>query len=284
MNDPELMRQMESLHRKIAALAAKAAKTDQKERAQYAADYIEALAVMARAKGPIFGIEPWHPLDKNTTDSPGEMLLRVCDAGGKALSPYPAVMIFYHNGFTTELDTILCLCALTQFSDGPDRQVSINISGRSLQDATFIKSALAKIESLGLTPDRKIIFEIHESNAVVKLNPKTLAMFKKFGVGFAIDDVGLSMNDVFRLSSFENIADYIKLDRASVSAHPEDPRSLAHILSLARSLLPNAAMVAEGIRSAQHARDILRIHPNIKFVQGMQLPDRETFAKQWKSF
>jgi EAL domain-containing protein (putative c-di-GMP-specific phosphodiesterase class I) len=167
--------------------------------------------------------------------------------------------------------------------DGPDKKISINISSRSLQDPHFVKSVLAKIESMNLGPDQKIILEIHESNAVAKLNPKTLALFKKFGVQFAMDDVGLSMNDVFRLSSFENVADYIKLDRASVSAHPEDPCSLKHILALARSLLPHAEMVAEGIRSAAHAREILSIHPDIKYVQGMHLPERDVFLEQWRA-
>ena len=281
LNDPDLLSQIESLHDKIAHMAAKTSKPDQKERAQYAADYMAALAATASARAPVFGIEPWHPLDSGITDAPGEMLLRVKDVNGKALSPYPAVMIFYHNGFTTELDTILCLCALAQYRMGADKKVSINISGRSLQDPHFVKHVLTKMETLDLGGDRGIIFEIHESNAVVKLNPKTLALFKKFGVEFAMDDVGLSMNDVFRLSSFENIADYIKLDRASVSAHPEDPRSLKHILSLARSLLPHAAMVAEGIRSAEHACDIRAIHPDIKYVQGMHLPGRDTFRTQW---
>jgi EAL domain-containing protein (putative c-di-GMP-specific phosphodiesterase class I) len=179
------------------------------------------------------------------------------------------------------MDAILCLSALNQFKIGKEKQVSINVSGRSLQNNDFVKSVLAKIESLNLTRFQQIILEIHESNAVVAISPKIAAMFRKLNVGFAIDDVGLSMNDVFRLSAFENVADYIKLDRQCVSAHPEDPRALPHILSLAKSLLPNAQFVAEGVQSADHAREILANHPNIRYVQGMHLPDRETFQKQW---
>jgi hypothetical protein len=41
--------------------------------------------------------------------------------------------------------------------------------------------------------------------------------------------------------------------------------------------------VAEGVQNAEHAREILAHHPNIKYVQGMHLPDRETFQKQWVS-
>ncbi len=181
------------------------------------------------------------------------------------------------------MDTILCLCALNQYKYGKEKQVSINVSGRSLLKNDFVKAILAKIESLKLNRFQKIILEIHESNAVVTISPKIASMFRKLDVGFAIDDVGLSMNDVFRLSAFEHIADYIKLDRQCVSAHPEDPRALPHILSLAKSLLPKAQFVAEGVQSADHAREILANHPNIHYMQGMHLPDRETFAKQWNN-
>jgi EAL domain-containing protein (putative c-di-GMP-specific phosphodiesterase class I) len=282
MAEEELLRRIEALHKKIEGLGERALKDDQRKKASYAARFMQHLAHAVNAEAPVFDIEPWHPLDGTPFPSPGEMLLRVRDEAGDVLAPYPAVMTFYHNGFTSELDTILVMAALIQFRRGNEKQVSINISCRSLDNADFVKTILAHLEMMKLKPDEKILFEIHESNAAIKINPKTLAMFKKFRVGFAMDDVGLSMNDVFRLSSFENVADYIKLDRASLGAHPEDPRALSHILSLAKSLLPDAVMVAEGIKSADHAKEILKIHPNIRYVQGMHLPDRETFAEQWK--
>jgi EAL domain-containing protein (putative c-di-GMP-specific phosphodiesterase class I) len=279
--DSELLLLIDSLHEKIRKLGERATKPDQKERAIYAEQYLRALANMLEKKGMVFCIEPWHALDNDGGVAPGEMLLRVKDATGQAMAPYPAIMTFYHNGFTAELDTILALSALKQFRESGEKQVSINISCRSLQDPGFVKAVLTQLESMKLTPEEKILFEIHESNASVKINPKTLAMLKQFNVGFALDDVGLSMNDVFRLSSFEHIADYIKLDRESIGANPDDPRSLAQILALAKSLLPEAIMVAEGIKSAEHAREILKIHPGIRFVQGMHLPDRETFSREW---
>jgi EAL domain-containing protein (putative c-di-GMP-specific phosphodiesterase class I) len=283
MRDPDVLARVEKLHTKVSALAAKAMMAEQKERATYAARYLQALAETLVEDKPCFIVETWHPLWKNLPlDSAGEMLLRVKERNGNPLPPYPAVMTFYHNGFTEEMDAILCLCALNQYKYGSEKQVSINVSGRSLLNNDFVKAILAKIESLKLNRFQKIILEIHESNAVVTIPPKIISMFRKLDVGFAMDDVGLSMNDVLRLSAFENVADYIKLDRQCVSAHPEDPRALPHILSLANSLLPNAQFVAEGVQSTDHAREILTNHPNIRYIQGMHLPERDEFARQWK--
>lgn len=281
MSESDLLYLIESLQKKIHDLGEKAQKAEQKDRAHYAEKFLESLSRCVERKDAVFGIEPWHALEGDHALTPGEMLLRVKDSNGALLPPYPAVMTFYHNGFITDLDVILVLCALYQFRQGDERQVSINISGRSLLDATFIKSVLQRLEEMKITSDEKILFEIHESNAAAKINPKTLAMLRKFNIGFAIDDVGLSMNDVFRLSSFENIAEYIKLDRSSIGANPESPKSLAHVLAMAKVLLPEATMVAEGIKSADHAREILKLHPGIRYVQGMDLPDRATFAKDW---
>ncbi len=281
--DSEILKRTEALIGKIHQLGERAQNGEQKQRAKYAEKCLKLLAESVRENRTIFHVEPWHALYEDLPlQNAGEMLLRVKDAEGTVMPPYPAIMTLYSNGFTEELDTILCLCALRQFENGPDKQVSINVSSRSLQNADFVKAVLTRLDELNLDEKtQKIILEIHESNAVVRINEKTLDLFRNFGVGFAIDDVGLSMNDVFRLSAFENIADYIKLDRASLSAHTEDPRSLKPILTLALSLLPRAHMVAEGVQSAQHAADILNQHPGIHYVQGLYLPGREEFARDW---
>lgn len=278
-----MLKRIEILGDKLGTMAKKAVKDEQRERAFYAQKFINALGMTIARKEPVFGIEPWHALQENLSFSRGgEFLLRLKDYNGLGLSPYPAVMMLYHNGFTEEFDTILTLTALEQFKSGPDKQVTINISCRSLQNEEFVRATLKAIEALDLKPLERIIFEIHESNAVISINDKTAKLYKKFGVGFAIDDVGLSMNDVFRLSAFENIADFIKLDRQTVNGHPDDPKAFAHILSLTHSLLPRAQMVAEGIASAEHAQEIASTHPNLRYVQGLYLPDRATFAKQWR--
>ena len=279
-----VMRRIETLKEKLQPLETQATAPVEKEQITYGARYLDRMAEMLSKGNLIFGVEPWHPLrDDLPLKKAGEFLLRVKDSSGAPLPPYPAVMAFYQNGFTDELDTILTLCALEQFRKTSERQISINISCKSLKNPDFLKAALSKIETLKLEPDEKIIFEIHESAAVVKISDKTAMLFRNFGVQFAIDDVGLSMTDVFRLSAFENIASYIKLDRKVVNSVAEESNSLVHILSLVRSTLPDAHVVAEGIQNVQHARVVHAMHPNVVYAQGLYLPPPDVFAKEWRA-
>jgi EAL domain-containing protein (putative c-di-GMP-specific phosphodiesterase class I) len=247
----------------------------------YAARCLAALRFALENSLPVFGVEPWHPVHPDAALSmPGEMLLRLKDENAQALPPYPAVMTFYENGLAVDLDTVLFLSALHQFAHSTEKQISVNVSGRSMRDASFIRVALNALESLDLVADRKIIIEIHESEPSLKMSPLLLKLFRRAGVLFAIDDVGLSMNDVIRLAEFENIADFIKLDRQCVCAAAET-NVLETAVSFITSALPGAVLVAEGVQNAEHARALHTAYPQIRYVQGLYLPPRDVFAKEW---
>ena len=278
-----LLSRVETLSSKIRRLGQNAMKSEQRQQADYAGECLGALAVMITEEKPIFHSEPWHRLaDDLALSDAGEMLLRLKSPEGRPLPPYPAIMTFYGNGLAEELDTILCLCALDQFRrQNIERQVSVNISSRTLQNRDFVETILAKLEAVKLSPDEKIILEIHESNAALAIDESVIDRFRAFDVKFAIDDVGVSANDVFRFSACANMADFIKLDRAILNAHSRSA-SLKQALSLIRKALPGVAMVAEGVKNAEHAREALTLCPELQYVQGMHLPDRETFRQQWK--
>ena len=159
------------------------------------------------------------------------MLLRLRDHKGEMMPPYPMIMVFYNNGFTAQIDGILFLAAIGQFQrywkhPSSTKQVSINISARSLRDSDFVKCTLERLETISLAVDQKIILEIHESSPHLTMSRQVLKLYKLLGVGFAIDDVGLNMSDVLRLAEFEGIADYIKIDRHAVNALRGESNSL----------------------------------------------------------
>ena len=229
-----------------------------------------------------FAMEPWHAIgEKPKLTEASEMLLRLKDYKGDPMPPYPFIMAYYNNGFTPQLDTILVLAALRRFDmDERFKQVSINISAKSLRNPDFVKVVLGRLEEMELLykDDRKIIFEIHESSVELAMSKKVLELFRAVGVGFAIDDVGLSMQDVMRLSEFEGIADYIKVDRHAVLGKPEDPNNLANVMNYIRTMLPDTVIIAEGVQSADHAVEIIKEFPDIQYAQGLYLPEsREAF-------
>lgn len=131
---------------------------------------------------------------------PGEMLLRLRDVEGNPLPPYPAIMAFYNNGMAAEIDTILALCAVQQFKDSDEQQISVNVSGRSMRDATLIKTVLPVIEAMKLPKAQKIIFEIHESAPSEIMSPRagSLPVLR-----LPLMMSGVVNRYIFRLSQFE---------------------------------------------------------------------------------
>jgi len=276
-HDKELLSRIESLLVVYRRFVKDGEDTPQEESLVYGLRGLVNLANMVLRDKIAFTMEPWHAIgEKPKLTQAGEMLLRLKDYKDDPMPPYPFIMAFYGNGFVPQLDTILVLAALRRVEkDERFRQVSINISAKSLRDADFVKVVLERLEEMELLyhPEQKIIFEIHESSVELAMSRKVLELFRSVGVGFAIDDVGMSMDDVMRLSEFEGIADYIKIDRHCVLGKAEDPNNLANVMSFIRTMLPGTVVIAEGVQSADHAQAILREYPDIDYVQGLYLPE-----------
>ncbi len=287
--DTDLLRRIENLIRSFQKHVSDAEGKQSEEQMVYALRTLVALANMVLKQQDVFGIEPWHIISPYAPLSmPGEMLLRVKDFKGEPMPPYPAIMAFYDNGFTAQIDAILFLAALEQFDrmrkEGTEKQLSINISARSLRDSDFVKATLARLESLQLNSDEKIIIEIHESSPHLSMSRQVLELYKALDVGFAIDDVGLNMNDVLRLAEFEGLAEFVKIDRHSVCAQDGQANALAQVMSFVRTLMPDVVAVAEGVKSEAHAFEIAQDYPDIQYVQGLYLTsDRETFKNNYYS-
>lgn len=281
--DTELLRRIEELITRFQKHVGDAHGTPQEAEMIYGLRVLASLANMILRKEDVFGIEPWHVISQEAPLSmPGEMLLRVKDYKGDAMAPYPAIMAFYNNGFTAQIDGILFLAALEQFermrNADLEKQVSINISARSLRDPDFVKCTLERLESLNLDSEQTIIIEIHESTPHLTMSRQVLELYSVIGVEFAIDDVGLNMNDVLRLADFEGLANFVKVDRHSVCAPEGDANALDQVMSFVRTLMPEAVVIAEGVQDAAHAHEISRKHSDILYAQGLYLPsDREAF-------
>lgn len=283
--DRELLRRIENLIRSFQRLVSDAQGQENEASLVYGLRAIVSLANMVLQRQDVFGIEPWHAVSVHAPLSqPGEMLLRLKDYKGDHMPPYPAVMAFYESGYTADIDGILFLAALGQFQRSAEKQVSINISARSLRDPDFVKCTLERIESLDLASDEKIIIEIHESTPNLTMSRQVLELYYRLGVSFAIDDVGLNMNDVMRLSEFEGLADYVKIDRQCVCADEGQGNALEQVVSFVRTLMPDATMVAEGIQNAEHALEVQRRFSDIVYVQGLYLTsDRKEFAQEFRN-
>lgn len=125
-------------------------------------------------------------------------------------------------------------------------RVSVNVSGRQLEEAGFVGDVAAVLAETGLPPDLLII-EITES-VFIQYGPaaELLRELKALGVRLALDDFGTGYSS---FSSLQNLpVDVLKIDKSfidGVSPGPREPTLVAAILRLGEAM--GLEVVAEGV-------------------------------------
>jgi diguanylate cyclase (GGDEF)-like protein len=135
----------------------------------------------------------------------------------------------------------------------PGLTMSINLSGRQLQDSSIVGDVSGVLNRTGLEP-KSLTLEMTESVLVAEPAAEaTLLQLKALGVRLAIDDFGTGYSSISYLRRFP--VDILKIDREFIKEveSPEGEALLRGIVQLGRSL--GLELVAEGIeRPNQVAR------------------------------
>jgi EAL domain-containing protein (putative c-di-GMP-specific phosphodiesterase class I) len=130
--------------------------------------------------------------------------------------------------------------------------MSINLSGRQLDNPRIAEQVLAAIDSVGLSPG-SVKLEITESTLMreVQRVQKVFAAVCATGVGLHLDDFGTGYSSLTALRQFP--VDTLKIDRSfigTVSEQDDDKLLIVRsTVALAHSL--GLAVIAEGIECAE---------------------------------
>ncbi|MEV4821574.1 bifunctional diguanylate cyclase/phosphodiesterase [Micromonospora sp. NPDC049274] len=137
---------------------------------------------------------------------------------------------------------------------GFDVPVAVNVSPRSLLDARFPGSVLARLRAHDLPPDR-LVLELTETLTLSQLDvvDRVLSRLRDEGVRLALDDFGTGYSSLSLLSRIP--VHELKIDRSFVTTMGSSAEAAAVIrstLDLGRSL--NLTVVAEGVESEPQRR------------------------------
>ena len=140
--------------------------------------------------------------------------------------------------------------------------VAVNVSGRQLDEPSFVEEVLEALADAGL-PGRALIIEITESNLVTTAHTDTLhshlQRLRARGVRVAIDDFGTGYSSLSYVAKLP--VDLVKIDKAFT--HPSDSTGvLSHDWAFTRAILQmvdslHLVAVAEGVETEEQA-DALR--------------------------
>ncbi len=180
-----------------------------------------------------------QPIAATVDDGHGEhyeLLLRMEDEQGDTVWPDSFLPAAERYNLSAKIDRWVIDTALDWFSARPQRLerlylCSINLSGHSLSDESFLDFLIRKFRESGVPPG-KICFEITETVAIINLTSarRFIGALKELGCRFALDDFGSGLSSFAYLKNLP--VDFIKIDGVFVRDIVDDPIALAMVNSI----------------------------------------------------
>ena len=179
-----------------------------------------------------------EPMKSRSRRQHFEILLRLLDESGEIVDPdkfLSAAESFY---LMSNLDLWVINQAfyeMTEIRRGPckqDFQISINLSGQSLNDpyslASYIENKLEEYELDG----HGVCFEITESAAIANIDEASvfIEQMRELGCQFALDDFGTGLSSFSYLKNLN--VDYLKIDGTFVRDIARDPVSESMVAAI----------------------------------------------------
>lgn len=162
--------------------------------------------------------EPWfQPIMSLETNEVHhyEALVRMKNEDGTIIHPIDFLEAAERYKLIASIDRVMCEKAMrfqaTHRMARPNLSISINLSGKELEDEDFLSFLKNTIEVTGANPG-KIVFEITETEAVRDLEKakEFIQALSLMGCKFSLDDFGVGFTSFLYLSEME--VDYIKID------------------------------------------------------------------------
>jgi EAL domain-containing protein (putative c-di-GMP-specific phosphodiesterase class I) len=165
-----------------------------------------------------------------------EVLVRLRDGSGSLLMPDAFIPAAERYGVMGAIDRRVIRAAFRHYSQelvASDAEMSINLSGNSLNDNTLLDFIQAQFGEFSLPPER-VCFEITETAAIHNLSQaiELMVAIKQHGSRLALDDFGSGLCSFTYLKNLP--VDYLKIAGSFVKGMVHDPVDRAMVETIHR--------------------------------------------------
>ncbi|MEN9922987.1 MAG: hypothetical protein RIS09_501 [Actinomycetota bacterium] len=192
----------------------------------------------------------WQPIVnlKNSQVHTMEALLRWRHPNGELLLPNEFMGVAEDSGLIVQMGQWVLRNACLAGGLTEERNVSVNVSARQLQEVTFVDDLMSILSATNFAPERLII-EVTENSLIdPTLVGGPLTRVRELGCKIALDDFGSGYSSLGLLERLP--VDIIKLDRAFVREVATSEASQAIIKSLVQlANALNMIFIAEGVET-----------------------------------
>ncbi len=219
-------------------------------------------------------VQPIEPTRPGATNGPAmEVFVRLHDEG-QAIAPAEFFPAAERYRLMSLIDRWVLSSALAALTAGairipPGRSLSINVSGQTLADPTFLEFVVDELDRTGVLP-QQVCFEVAETSVIGNLEQarRFIDVLHGMGCRFALDDFGTDLGGFANLKQLP--MDYLKIGgefMRDLGRDSVNQAMVSAVVGMARTL--NFRLVAEQIED-QAALEAARAM-GIDFVQGYAL-------------
>ncbi len=198
-----------------------------------------------------------------------ETLVRMRDNSGRLVFPDNFIPIAEHSGQIHEIDRWVIRKAIQRVSEHRGLSLSVNLSGRVLDDPSLLEWFHNELQRSGIDPSQLVV-EITETAAVANVQDAITFMreIKALGCRFALDDFGSGFSSFAYLKQLP--VDIVKIDGAFIqhlATSAEDQLFVKALTDVAKGL--GKTTIAEFVEDAETLR--LLEDFGVDFAQGYHI-------------
>ncbi len=198
-----------------------------------------------------------------------EALTRLVDRDLRVIAPSQFIGVAERFGLMPQFSRWVVRQAVGVLDANPDLRLSVNLSGRDVEDAVLLDDILHMLGEKDVAPAR-LSFEMSESSVLQDVGTarEWISRAREAGFSFALDDFGAGHNSFGYLRNLP--VDRVKIDGSVTRSLVADPRQLT-LLEAVRAVttLSGVTTVAECVEN-EYVLEIVR-DVGVDYAQGYHL-------------